>query len=164
MRPIADKILAPNASTDELDHKVSLLEHPRVFTNGCFDILHRGHVTYLEQARQLGASLIVGLNSDESVRRQNKGSDRPITPLEDRMAILASLEAVDLVIPFNQDTPLELIKHVKPDYLVKGGDWPVDNIVGADIVTEYGGEVHSIAFEFERSTTALLNRIRLSAP
>ncbi|RLA15967.1 MAG: D-glycero-beta-D-manno-heptose 1-phosphate adenylyltransferase [Gammaproteobacteria bacterium] len=136
------------------------LPRPLVFTNGCFDILHRGHIDYLDQARQLGNSLLVAINSDESVKRQNKGTDRPINPLEDRMALLAALEAVDAVIAFAEETPFELIKLVKPEILVKGGDWPVDEIVGADLVTEGGGKVMSIPFRFQRSTSALLEQIR----
>jgi D-glycero-beta-D-manno-heptose 1-phosphate adenylyltransferase len=131
-----------------------------VFTNGCFDILHRGHVTYLAQARALGGSLIVGVNSDASVRRQGKGDDRPINRLEDRMALLAALESVSLVTWFDADTPLELILAARPDVLVKGGDWPIENIVGAAEVTGWGGSVHSIPFQHHTSTTDLLGRIR----
>jgi rfaE bifunctional protein nucleotidyltransferase chain/domain len=145
---------------DELEGRVALLSRPLVFTNGCFDILHRGHVTYLAQARALGASLIVGVNSDASVKRQGKGADRPVNALEDRMALLASLEAVSLVTCFDDDTPLELIRRVKPDVLVKGGDWTPDRIVGANEVLAHGGRVHSIPFRHERSTTALLEKIR----
>jgi rfaE bifunctional protein nucleotidyltransferase chain/domain len=140
--------------------RVQRLPRPVVFTNGCFDVLHRGHVTYLEEARALGASLVVGVNSDESVRRLDKGPGRPVNPLDDRMAVLAALESVSLVIPFSEDTPLELIKQVKPDHLVKGGDWTPEKIVGGDIVRTYGGQVHSIPFRFDRSTTDLLRRIR----
>jgi D-glycero-beta-D-manno-heptose 1-phosphate adenylyltransferase len=144
----------------KLEEHVRALARPIVFTNGCFDILHRGHVTYLEEARALGASLIVGVNSDASVRRLEKGSDRPLNPLDDRMAILAALESVSLVVPFDDDTPLALIKLVRPDHLVKGGDWAPDTIVGNDVVRGYGGQVHSIPFRFDRSTTGLLRRIR----
>lgn len=136
------------------------LPKPVVFTNGCFDILHRGHTSYLEEARALGASLIVGVNSDASVRRLNKGADRPINGLEDRAAILAALESVSLVIAFHEDTPLALIQALHPDLLVKGGDWPVDKIVGAQDVLAYGGRVLSIPFRFQRSTTALIEAIR----
>lgn len=146
---------------DLLQH-IAPLSKPLVFTNGCFDILHRGHVTYLEQARNLGAALIVGVNSDASVKRQNKGSDRPINTLEDRMALLASLHCVDAVVSFDDDTPLKLIEQIVPNILVKGGDWKVVDIVGADIVQKNGGQVHSIEFEFQRSTTSLLTRIRSS--
>jgi rfaE bifunctional protein nucleotidyltransferase chain/domain len=136
------------------------LPRPLVFTNGCFDILHRGHVTYLAQARALGASLVVGVNSDASVRRLGKGDDRPVNALEDRMAVLAALESVSLVTWFDEDTPLELIRTVQPDVLAKGGDWPLDRIVGADLVRARGGQVHSIPFRHERSTSALLAKIR----
>ena len=144
----------------DLAVRVARLPHPRVFTNGCFDILHRGHVTYLAEARALGASLIVGVNSDDSVRRQGKGGDRPINMLEDRMALLAALESVSLVIGFDADTPLDLILAIRPDVLVKGGDWTPDRIVGAAEVTGWGGSVHSIPFRHHTSTTALLERIR----
>src|SRR5512143_3428893 len=150
------KLCAP----DDLATRVAQLPHPRVFTNGCFDILHRGHVTYLAEARALGASLIVGVNSDDSVRRQGKGGDRPINTLENRMALLAALESVSLVTWFDSDTPLELILTIRPDALVKGGDWAPDRIVGAAEVTGWGGSVHSIPFRHHTSTTALLERIR----
>lgn len=140
------------------------LAAPRVFTNGCFDILHRGHVSYLEEARALGQSLVVAVNTDASVRRLNKGSDRPVNPLEDRMAVLAALQCVDAVVPFDDDTPLTLIQALQPDILVKGGDWPVERIVGADVVLAGGGEVHSIPFRHDRSTTDLLKRIRSATP
>lgn len=143
-----------------LAERVGKLARPIVFTNGCFDILHRGHVAYLEDVAGLGASLVVGINSDASVRRLEKGADRPINPLDDRMAIVAALGCVSLVVPFDEDTPLELIKIVKPDHLAKGGDWSIDHIVGADFVTANGGEVHSIPFKYNRSTTDLLERIR----
>ena len=133
---------------------------PLVFTNGVFDILHRGHVTYLARARALGATLMVAVNADESVRRLGKGTDRPLNALEDRMAVLAALEAISLVTFFDEDTPLATILRVRPDVLVKGGDWRIPDIVGAAEVRSWGGTVHSIAFEHERSTTALLGRIR----
>ncbi len=143
-----------------LKDRLAALPRPLVFTNGCFDILHRGHVAYLEEAATLGAALIVGVNSDASVARQSKGSSRPINPLDDRMALLAALGCVSLVVPFGEDTPLELIKTVRPDHLVKGGDWQPDKIVGADFVTSYGGKVHAVAVRFERSTSNLIERIR----
>lgn len=136
------------------------LKRPIVFTNGCFDILHRGHVAYLTEAAGLGATLVVGVNSDDSVSRLNKSSDRPFNGLEDRMAVLAALENVDLVVPFEEDTPAALIDLVRPDHLVKGGDWATDDIVGAEAVKGWGGRVHSIPFKYERSTTALIERIR----
>jgi D-glycero-beta-D-manno-heptose 1-phosphate adenylyltransferase len=145
---------------DTLAERVAALPQPIVFTNGCFDVLHRGHVTYLAQARALGASLIIGVNSDASVRRLNKGDDRPINAEQDRMTVLAALESVSLVIKFSEDTPLNLIRSCRPDILVKGGDWQIENIVGASEVQGWGGSVHSIPFLHERSTTALLNKIR----
>lgn len=148
----------------ELTSQIRQLKHPIVFTNGCFDILHRGHTTYLETARNLGESLIVGVNSDTSVKRQNKGSDRPINNQADRQAMLAALACVDAVIVFNEDTPLKLIELITPDILVKGGDWQIKDIIGAEHVKANGGEVHSIAFEHDRSTTQLLEKIRLTQP
>jgi D-glycero-beta-D-manno-heptose 1-phosphate adenylyltransferase len=139
---------------------ISALRRPLVFTNGVFDLLHRGHVTYLARARALGASLLVALNSDASVRRLGKGEERPINALEDRMALVAALGAVDAVTWFEEDTPEALIAAIRPEVLVKGGDWPVERIVGADDVLARGGQVVSIPFEHERSTTALLARIR----
>jgi rfaE bifunctional protein nucleotidyltransferase chain/domain len=144
----------------ELTRRVGALHRPLVFTNGVFDILHRGHVTYLAQARSLGQSLLVALNSDQSARRLGKGPDRPLNTLDDRMAVVAALECVDLVTWFEEDTPLVCILQCRPDVLVKGGDWPVEKIVGAKEVMQRGGSVRSIPFEFERSTTALLSRIR----
>lgn len=145
---------------EDLARRVQALPRPLVFTNGVFDLLHRGHVTYLAQARALGASLVVGLNGDASVRRLGKGADRPINTLVDRMAVIAALESVSLVTSFDDDTPLELILVARPDVLVKGGDWKADAIVGASEVRGWGGSVHSIPFEHERSTTAMLSRIR----
>ena len=133
---------------------------PLVFTNGVFDILHRGHVTYLAQARSLGASLLVAVNSDASARSLGKGDDRPVNALEDRLAVIAALEPVTLVTWFEDDTPLALILAAKPEILVKGGDWKPDAIVGAKEVKSWGGAVHSIPFAHERSTTSLLARIR----
>ena len=133
---------------------------PLVFTNGVFDILHRGHVTYLAEARALGATLAVALNSDDSVRRLGKGSDRPLNGLEDRLAVVAALESVGLVTWFDEDTPIARILECRPEHLVKGGDWAPDRIVGAAEVRGWGGTVHSIAFRHARSTTQLLSRIR----
>ncbi len=144
----------------EFAARAQALPHPLVFTNGCFDILHRGHVTYLAQARALGAALVVGVNSDASVKRLGKGDDRPVNNEHDRMAVLAALEAVSLVVPFEEDTPLQLILACRPDVLVKGGDWTPDKIVGAKEVLAWGGSVHSIPFIHQRSTTALLTKIR----
>ena len=144
----------------QLAGRIAALPRPMVFTNGVFDILHRGHVTYLAQARALGASLAVAANSDASARRLGKGEDRPINRIEDRMAVLAALQAVDLVTWFDEDTPLALIIACRPDVLVKGGDWKPEAIVGAKEVIAWGGAVHSIPFRFERSTSATLNTIR----
>lgn len=140
--------------------RAASLAKPLVFTNGCFDILHRGHAAYLDQAKSLGKSLVVGVNSDDSVRRLGKGNDRPVNPLPDRMALLAALESVDLVTWFDEDTPLALILACRPDMLAKGGDWKIGDIVGGKEVESWGGSVHSIPFVFERSTTSLLERIR----
>ena len=145
---------------DRLEKHLSQLPRPFVFTNGCFDILHRGHVAYLERAAGYGKSLIVGINTDASVKRLNKGTGRPINSLQDRMAVLAALACVSLVVPFDEDTPLSLIKRVHPDHLAKGGDWSIDDIVGAREVREWGGEVHSIPFEYDRSTSRLVEKIR----
>lgn len=144
----------------QLTARVAGLTRPLVFTNGCFDILHRGHVTYLAQAAALGASMVVALNSDASVKRQGKGADRPVNELEDRLAILAALECVTLVTWFDEDTPLQRIIECRPDVLVKGGDWAMDKIVGGAEVRDWGGEVHSIPFIHRKSTTALLDKIR----
>ncbi len=135
-----------------------------VFTNGCFDILHPGHVDLLERARAEGDTLILGLNSDASVRRQNKGQDRPVTPFEARAFVLAHLRAVDFVTGFDEDTPLELIRLIRPQVLVKGGDWLPEHIVGRDIVEEAGGRVLSLSLIKGFSTTALLRKIRATAP
>ncbi len=133
---------------------------PIVFTNGCFDILHRGHADYLQRAAQLGKTLVVGVNDDDSVQRLQKGPGRPFNPLQDRMELLAALRCVDYVVPFTEDTPLNLIKIIRPDHLVKGGDWSVEKIVGADFVQSQGGKVHSLAVQFDRSTTTLVQRIQ----
>jgi len=140
--------------------RIASLERPRVFTNGVFDILHRGHVSYLAQARALGASLIVGVNTDDSVRRLGKGRDRPINPLADRLAVLAALESVSLVVPFDEDTPLELVLECRPDVIVKGGDYTVRTTVGAAEVIAWGGRFEAIPYVSERSTSGLLERIR----
>lgn len=136
------------------------LRRPLVFTNGVFDLLHRGHATYLEQARALGATLIVALNGDASARRLGKGADRPVNTLADRMALVAALASVDAVTSFDEDTPASLIEALKPEVLVKGGDWPVEKIVGGRETLARGGKVVSIPFEHQRSTTDLLKKIR----
>jgi rfaE bifunctional protein nucleotidyltransferase chain/domain len=150
------KIRAPG----EMDRWLAQLARPLVFTNGVFDVLHRGHVTYLARARSLGAALLVALNGDGSARRLGKGADRPVNPLQDRLAVIAALESVDAVTWFDEDTPQALISACRPEVLVKGGDWPVERIAGAREVLARGGRVESIAFEHERSTSALLKRIR----
>ena len=131
-----------------------------VFTNGCFDILHRGHVEYLREAATLGDRLIIGLNSDESVRRLGKAKDRPLNDQDSRARVLTALRAVDAVVIFDQDTPLELIRTIGPDVLVKGGDWKEDRIVGADLVKAAGGEVRSLKLVDGFSTSSLVERIR----
>jgi rfaE bifunctional protein nucleotidyltransferase chain/domain len=131
-----------------------------VFTNGCFDLLHAGHVRYLNQARSLGDFLALGLNSDASVRALGKGPDRPITPQEQRAEVMSALACVDLVAIFDESTPYDLIKAVQPDILVKGGDWPPESIVGNDVVWAKGGEVLSIPLVEGISTTGIYERIR----
>jgi len=151
-----NKICSPG----DLAARLQSLRRPLVFTNGVFDILHRGHVTYLAQARTLGASLLVAVNSDASARSLEKGAGRPVNALQDRVALVAALEAVTLVTWFEEETPLALILAVKPDVLTKGGDWKPEAMVGAREVKSWGGAVHSIPFAHERSTTALIDRIR----
>ena len=130
-----------------------------VFTNGCFDILHKGHVTYLQKARKLGDVLVVGINSDASVRRL-KGPDRPVNNEKDRAFILGALECVDKVVMFSEDTPEKLIRRIRPDVLVKGGDWKKKDVVGAPFVESYGGTVRLIPFVKGFSTTGLLAKIQ----
>lgn len=150
------KIVAPA----DLATRLAQLPRPLVFTNGCFDILHRGHVTLLAQARALGESMIVAVNSDASVKRLGKGDDRPVNTLADRLAVMAALDCVTLVTWFDEDTPIERILESHPDVLVKGGDWPVEKIVGNTEVTSWGGKTVSIPFIHQKSTTALLDKIR----
>jgi D-beta-D-heptose 7-phosphate kinase/D-beta-D-heptose 1-phosphate adenosyltransferase len=130
-----------------------------VFTNGCFDLLHPGHVAYLSEARTLGDRLVIGLNDDDSIRRL-KGAARPVNPLADRAVMLEALKAVDMVVPFSEDTPLALIRALRPDILVKGGDYRPEDIVGATEVRGWGGEVVVIPFLEGYSSTTLLDRIR----
>jgi rfaE bifunctional protein nucleotidyltransferase chain/domain len=160
MHPGFESKICPPAA---LSSRLASLPRPLVFTNGVFDILHRGHVTYLDRARALGASLLVAVNADASARRLGKGADRPVNALEDRAAVVAALQSVDLVTWFDEDTPLALIFACRPDVLVKGGDWKPEAMVGAAAVKGWGGSVHSIPFEHDRSTTAILARIRGAA-
>ncbi len=130
-----------------------------IFTNGCFDILHAGHITYLKEAKKLGDILVVGVNSDESVKRL-KGEGRPVNPLGDRLMLLSALKYVDYVVPFQEDTPLELIKAIKPDVLVKGGDYRIETIAGAEEVLSKGGAVRVLPFVEGRSTTGILEKMQ----
>jgi rfaE bifunctional protein nucleotidyltransferase chain/domain len=156
-------VRSPEQKIVPLAALVERLGRPReervVFTNGCFDILHRGHVEYLARARELGDRLVVGLNTDDSVRRL-KGSDRPVNGEEDRALVLAALEAVDHVVLFAEDTPIEVIRALLPDVLVKGGDYSIDTIVGSREVVEAGGEVVVAPLVAGRSTTGILTRAR----
>lgn len=154
---LKEKILSPAA----LAKKLSALKKKKkkiVFTNGCFDILHRGHVTYLNQARAKGDVLIVAVNADVSVQKL-KGPTRPINPLEDRQWVLAALECVDFVTAFSEDTPLKIIQKLMPNVLVKGGDWKPEQIVGSSTVIENGGRVYSLPFVKDKSTSAIIDKI-----
>jgi D-glycero-beta-D-manno-heptose 1-phosphate adenylyltransferase len=148
-------------SRDELAARVAALPKPVVMTNGVFDILHRGHVTYLAQARSLGASLVVAANTDASVRRLGKGDDRPLNNCEDRMALLAALESVSLVVPFDEDTALEAVLQARPEIYAKGGDYDMIAIPEGQAVLAYGGKAVAIDFEHDRSTTKLLAKVRM---
>jgi rfaE bifunctional protein nucleotidyltransferase chain/domain len=147
---------------DDLRMRIDRLPRPLVFTNGVFDVLHRGHVTVLAQARALGAALVVGLNTDASVRRLGKGPDRPINVEGDRAAVLAGLESVDLVALFDEDTPYQLIETIRPDAIVKGGDYDMDTLAETRLVRSWGGNAIAIPFVHDRSTTQTLKRIRTS--
>lgn len=136
------------------------LARPLVFTNGVFDLLHRGHVSYLDEAAQLGASLIVGVNSDASVRGLNKGPERPINTEQDRAALLAALQSVSAVIVFGEHTPEALIEALRPELIVKGGDYDMEALPETALVRSWGGDAKAIAFEFQRSTTALVKQLR----
>ena len=147
-------------SREQLQARIAQLAKPVVLTNGVFDILHRGHVTYLAQARELGASLVVAVNTDASVKRLGKGDDRPLNACADRMAVLAALESVDLVVAFDEDTALEIVQQARPDIYAKGGDYDMTAIPEGRAVTAYGGRAVAIDFEHDRSTTKLLSKIR----
>ena len=156
----APRYPAKMATAADALERIRRLPKPLVFTNGVFDVLHRGHVTCLEQARGLGASLAVAVNTDASVRRLGKGGDRPLNTLCDRMAVLAALAAVDLVVPFDDDTPRDLIAECLPDVLVKGGDYSADTTAGAAEVIAAGGKFVAIPFATPHSTSALIEKIR----
>ena len=144
----------------ELAQRIAHLPKPVVLTNGVFDILHRGHVTYLAQARELGASLVVAATPDASVTRLGKGDDRPHNTLADRMAVLAALESVSLVVDFDEDTALEVVLEAKPEIYAKGGDYDMTQIPEGQAVLAYGGRAVAIDFEHDRSTTKLVAKIR----
>ena len=144
----------------ELPEALATLARPIVFTNGVFDILHRGHASYLDQARKLGGSLVVGVNTDASVKMLGKGDDRPINAEADRQALLAALASVDLVVLFSEKTHVELLKRVRPDIYVKGGYYAIDTLEETQLVKSWGGTAMAIPFIYERSTTSLLGRIR----
>jgi len=156
----APRYPAKIATAADALQRIRQLPKPLVFTNGVFDVLHRGHVTCLEQARGLGASLVVAVNTDASVRRLGKDGDRPLNTLSDRMAVLAALAAVDLVVPFDDDTPRDLIAECLPDVLVKGGDYSADTTAGAAEVIAAGGKFVAIPFATPHSTSALIEKIR----
>jgi D-glycero-beta-D-manno-heptose 1-phosphate adenylyltransferase len=148
----------------DLAERVAALPKPVVLTNGVFDILHRGHATYLAQARALGASLVVAVNTDASVKRLGKGDDRPLNTCEDRMALLAALESVSLVVPFDEDSALEVVREARPEIYAKGGDYDMRAIPEGKAVLAYGGQALAIDFEHDRSTTKLLTKVRQAAP
>jgi len=144
----------------ELARRVAELPKPVVLTNGVFDLLHRGHVSYLAEARALGASLVVAVNTDASVKRLGKGDDRPLNDCADRMAVLAALEAVSMVVEFDEDTALAVVEEARPDIYVKGGDYDMPSIPEGKAVLAYGGKAVAIDFRFDRSTTKLLSKAR----
>ena len=156
---MTEKITTPQALSYILQKRQQKGEHV-VFTNGCFDLLHIGHIRYLQSARALGNLLVVAVNSDESVRSLNKGSGRPLTPEDQRMEILAALTCVDYVVKFDESTPFKVIETLGPDVLVKGGDWPVDQIVGKEIMEKRGGKVKSIPMTPKVSTSLIIERIQ----
>jgi len=147
-------------SRAELGARLATLPRPLVFTNGVFDVMHRGHAIYLAQARALGGSLVVGLNTDASARRLGKGPERPLNKEQDRAAMMAALEAVDLVTWFDEDTPLALIAEIRPDILVKGGDYDMRKLPETALVESWGGRALALPFVDGYSTTALVRKIR----
>lgn len=157
-RPFRSKIKSRQALRRALK-KLQSNRKKIVFTNGCFDLIHKGHVAYLEAARRLGDHLVVALNSDESIKRL-KGPDRPINPLEDRLEVMAALESVDFVTWFEEDTPLETVLMLHPNVMVKGGDWKPDQIVGGREVLSWGGKVRSLPYIKGRSTTEIIAKAR----
>ena len=152
--------IAKLCPTDEIESRVAALPQPVVFTNGVFDILHRGHVTYLAQARSLGASLVVAINSDASARLLGKGPSRPLNTQLDRACVLAALESVSLVVGFAEPTPVELLKRVRPQWYVKGGDYDIEALAETALVRSWGGDARALPFINGHSTTALVQRIR----
>jgi rfaE bifunctional protein nucleotidyltransferase chain/domain len=163
--PNPAQIMPPPAFEQKITHRADLaarvaaLPQPVVMTNGVFDILHRGHVTYLAQARALGGSLVVAINTDASVQRLGKGPERPLNTCADRLAVLAALEAVSLVVAFDEDTGLEVVQQARPDIYVKGGDYQMDQIPEGQAVLAYGGQALAIGFDHDRSTTQLLRKV-----
>ena len=156
----APSFAAKLVTRESLAARVATLDRPLVFTNGVFDVLHRGHVTYLDRARSLGASLVVGINTDASARKLNKGIDRPLNPLEERMAVLAALESLTAVVAFDEQTPLQLVLQCHPDIIVKGGDYDVERLAEKALVRSWGGEAKSLPFVEGYSTSSLVARIR----
>ncbi|NOL50890.1 D-glycero-beta-D-manno-heptose 1-phosphate adenylyltransferase [Pelistega suis] len=158
MAKFEQKILSPEQILEKI--AAGELQRPLIFTNGVFDILHRGHVTYLEAAKALGASLVVAVNTDESVKRLGKAPDRPFNTMEDRRALLAALASTDVVTYFAEDTPYELIDKLRPDVIVKGGDYDMSKLPETALVHQWGGKAVAIDFEHDRSTTALVKKIK----
>lgn len=158
----APEFLTKIASPQEAVSRIATLREKGavVFTNGVFDVLHRGHATYLAQARSLGTSLVVALNTDASSKRLGKGKDRPLNTLDDRVALIAALASVSLVTWFDEDTPYQIIDALRPDILVKGGDYDMATLVETQLVESYGGRAQAIAFVSGYSTTALVQKIR----
>lgn len=160
MPSFESKIKGQGSTKKTLEDAMQGLEKPVVFTNGVFDILHRGHVSYLDQAKSLGKSLVVAVNSDQSVRGLGKGDERPLNTLDDRMALLAALESVDLVVCFEEQTPVEILKIMRPEIYVKGGDYQIETLPETSALKEWGGRAIAIPFIYDRSTTKLVQKIR----